>query len=177
MDAKRNTLLIGLAFIVLLASAYVENMIFFGVVGDILSNQLLSLVMLFIHNVLAVSLILLGMNFYVNLVVSDFFKREKYAYIVLEHPRTFAIVFTAMVLFLSILREASLLGGVKVEDLPLILLVSTPMAIVEGYGIFLTIKKTLNRTMSMKDLAYIYGIFFIAAIIEVGFINLLRLSQ
>lgn len=173
MNAKKNTILIGLAFIVLLALAYVENMIFFSVVGDILSNQLLSLVMLFIHNILAISLILLGMTFYVNLVVSDFFKNEKYAYIVLEHPRTFAMVFTVMILFLSILREGSLLGGVSIEALPFILLMSAPMAIVEGYGIYLTIKKTLSRAMSMKDLAYIYGIFFIAAIIEVGFINLL----
>lgn len=27
--------------------------------------------------------------------------------------------------------------------------------------------------MSMKDLAYIYGIFLIAAVMEVGFVNLL----
>ena len=173
MNAKRNTILIGLAFIVLLALAYVENMFFFSIVDDILNNQFLSLAMFFIHNILAISLILLGMTFYVNLVVSDFFKKEKYAYIVLEHPRTFAIVFTVMILFLSILREGSLFGGVSVEALPLILLVSAPMAIVEGYGIYLTIKKTLSRTMSMKDLAYIYSIFFIAAIIEVVFINLL----
>ena len=47
------------------------------------------------------------------------------------------------------------------------------MGIVEGYGIYLTIKKTLSRSMSTKDLIYIYGIFLIAAMIEVGFINLL----
>jgi hypothetical protein len=77
-----------------------------------------------------------------------------------------------MVVFLSILRGSSLLGGVDVEELPLILLMSAPIGIVEGYGIYLTIKKTLSRTMSTKDLAYIYGIFFIAAVMEVAFINL-----
>jgi len=41
--------------------------------------------MLFVHNVLVVSLILLGMTFYVNLVILNFFKREKYSHIVLEH--------------------------------------------------------------------------------------------
>jgi len=92
---------------------------------------------------------------------------------VLEHPRTFALVFTIMILFLSILRGSSLLGGISVEDLPLILLVSTPIGIIEGYGVYLTIKKTLSRTVSMKDLAFIYGIFFIAAVMEVVFINLL----
>jgi hypothetical protein len=106
-------------------------------------------------------------------VVSNFFKREKYAHIVLEHPRTFAIVFAAVVIFLSILRGSSLFGGISIEKLPLVLLISAPMGIVEGFGIYLTINKTLSRSMSTKDLIYIYGIFLIAAIIEVGFINLL----
>jgi hypothetical protein len=107
-------------------------------------------------------------------VVLNFFKREKYGNIVLEHPKTFALIFTVMIVFLSILRGSTLIyGGVTVEALPLILLISTPIGIVEGYGIYLTIEKTLRRTMSMKDLAYIYGIFLIAAIMEVGFVNVL----
>lgn len=174
MDAKRRTLLLGFVFIVFLIFSYVENMIFFNILSDVLADQFLAVAMLFINNVLVISLILLGMTFYVNLVILDFFKREKYAHIVLEHPRTFALVFTIMILFLSILRVSSLLyGGISVEDLPLILLISAPIGIVEGYGIYLTIKKTLSRAMSMKDLAYIYGIFLIAAIMEVAFINLL----
>ena len=174
MDAKRRTLLLGFVFIVFLIFSYVENMIFFNILSDVLADQFLAVAMLFINNVLVISLILLGMTFYVNLVILDFFKREKYARIVLEHPRTFALVFTIMILFLSILRVSSLLyGGISVEDLPLILLISAPIGIVEGYGIYLTIKKTLSRAMSMKDLAYIYGIFLIAAIMEVAFINLL----
>jgi len=173
LNTKKSAVLLGLAFIVLLALSYVENILFFSVVGDLFRNQFLAVIMLFIHNILAISLILLGMTFYVNLVVLNFFKREKYGHIVLEHPRTFAIVFALVILFLSILRGSSLLGGITVEELPLILLVSAPIGIVEGYGIYLTLKKTLSRTMSMKDLAYIYGIFLMAAIMEVGFINLL----
>ncbi len=176
MDAKRRTLLLGFVFIVFLIFSYVENMIFFNILGDVLANQFLAVAMLFINNVLVISLILLGMTFYVNLVILDFFKREKYARIVLEHPRTFALVFTIMILFLSILRVSNLIyGRISVEALPLILLVSAPIGIIEGYGIYLTIKKTLSRAMSMKTLAYIYCIFLVAAIMEVGFINLLRL--
>ncbi len=148
--------------------------------SDVLKNlsdiqsQLLAVGVLFLHNIIVISLILLGMTFYVNLVVLDFFKKEKYAHIVLEHPGTFAIVFTFMIIILSILRGSTILyGGIRIENLPLILLISAPIGIVEGYGIYLTIKKTLSRTISMKDLAYIYGIFLIAAIMEVGFINLL----
>lgn len=172
---KVNTALLGLAFLILLILSYVENNVFFqAFLQEIdIKNYLLFVTMVFIHNILVVSLILLGMTFYVNLVVSDFFKREKYANIILEYPRTFAFVFAVMIVILSILRGSSLLGGIDVEALPLILLVSAPVGIVEGYGIYLTIRKTLSREMSMKDLAYIYSIFFIAAIMEVAFINIL----
>ena len=172
-NQRKHTFLLGLAFLSLLALSYVENIIFFNILNDVLSNQFLAVVMLFVHNVLVVSLILLGMTFYVNLVLSDFFKREKYGGIVLEHPRTFALIFTIMILFLSILRGSSLLGGISIEALPLILLISAPIGIVEGYGIYMTIEKTLSRAMSLSALAYIYGVFLIAAIMEVGFINLL----
>ena len=175
IDERTRTVVLGLAFLIFLTLSYIENNFFFQMLKDVLQNPLLAVTMLFIHNVLVISLILLGMTFYVNLVISNFFKREKYAHIVLEHPRTFALAFTVMILFLSILREGNLFGGVSVEALPLILLISAPMGILEGYGMYLTIKKTLSRTMSMKDLAYIYGVFLIAAIIEVGFINLLIL--
>jgi len=130
--------------------------------------------MVFIHNVTVISLILLAMTFYVNLVVLGLFKGQKHEYVVLEHPGTFAIVFTILIVFLSILRGSTLIfGEVKVEALPKIMIVSAPIGMIEGYGIYLTIKKALSRTVSMKDLAYIYSIFFIAAVIEVIFIRLL----
>lgn len=172
MDAKKNTALLGLAFVAFLGLSYAENLFFFSILGDVLRNVFLAVIMLFLHNVLVVSLILLGMTFYVNLVVLGFFKKEKHDDVVISHPRSFALIFSLIVVFLSILRGATLInGGVTVELLPLVLLISTPIGIVEGYGIYLTIKKTLGRTMTMKGLASIYGIFLIASIMEVAFIN------
>ena len=128
--------------------------------------------MLFLHNILVVSLILLVMTFYVNLVVLNFFKNDKHADVIISHPRTFALVFSFIVVFLSILRGANMTqGGVNLEVLPLILLISTPIGIVEGYGIYLTIKRTLSRTMSMRSLAAVYGVFLVASLMEVAFIN------
>ena len=174
LAVKKSTALVGLAFVVFLGLSYAENRFFFSILGDVLQNPFLAVAMLFTHNVLVVSLILLGMTFYVNLVVLNFFKREKYADVIITHPRSFALIFTCIIIFLSILRGATLIyGGINLEALPLILLVSAPIGIVKGYGIYLTIKKTLGRTMSMKALAYIYGVFFVASVIEVGFINLL----
>jgi hypothetical protein len=143
-------------------------------VGNILQNQLLAVGMPFLHNVLVVSLILISMTFYANLVVLNFFKREKHADAVISRPRTFAAVFACTIIFLSILLGATLIkGGVTLETLPLILLVSAPADIVEGYGIYLTLKKTLSRTMSMRELVCICGLFFAASVMEVGFINML----
>lgn len=175
MDAARKrTVLLGLAFLLLLLLASFENTVFFTILRVVLQNHLLAVGMLFIHNVLVISLILLGMSFYVNLVVSNFFKREKYSHIALEHPRTFTLIFTLIIVFLSILRGGTLLyGGIILETLPLILLMSMPVGLVEGYGIYFALKKTLSRTLSTKDLTYIYGIFLIAAVIEVAFINIL----
>lgn len=162
-----------MAFVILLLLSYAENMLFFSILSEVLDNQFLAVAMLFIHNVLVVSLILLGMAFYTNLVL-NFFKKDKYELVVLEHPRTFAIIFAVVIVFLSILRGSNLIyGGILLNALPQLILVSAPIGIVEGYGIYLTITKTLSRTMSMKDLVYIYAIFLVAAVMEVGFINLL----
>lgn len=176
-DERKRAMLLGLAFLVFLAFSYFENIFFFRFLGDFFQNQLLAIFMFFIHNVLVISLILLGMAFYVNLVTLNFFKREKHGDVILEHSRLFALLFTFIIVFLSILRGRSLLGGISIESLPLILLISTPIGIVEGYGIYLTIKKTLSRSMSMKDLVYIYGIFLVAAIMEMAFIDLLLLAS
>ncbi len=174
LDLKKNTALLGLAFLVLLGLSYLENQFFFSILSDVLQNPMLVVGMLFLHNVLVVSLIIIGMTFYVNLVVLNFFKREKYADIVISYPKIFASVFACIIVFLSILQGATLInGGVTFETLPLILLVSTPVGIIEGYGIYLTIKRTLSRTITMKALTYIYGLFFLASVMEVGFIQLL----
>lgn len=175
MSEKKRTIVLGLAFLFALLLSSFENTVFFTILAkDILQNQLLAVGMIFLHNVLVISMILLGMSFYVSLVVSGFFKREKYSHIVLEHPQTFAIAFTVIIIFLSILRGLTLIyGKVSLEALPKILIMSTPIGIVEGCGVYLTLKKTLSRTLKTKDLIYIYAIFFIAAVLEVIFINLL----
>jgi hypothetical protein len=174
LHKRRRLVLLGLAFLILLILSYFENVIFFQTLNTLFLNQLLAFFMFFVHNITVISLILLGMTFYVNLVVQGFFKGQKHERVILEHPGTFAIVFTILIVFLSILRGSTLIfGEIMVDELPKILLASVPIGIVEGYSIYLTIKKTLSRTISLKDLAYIYGIFFIAAVVEVGFINLL----
>lgn len=173
MNHKKRTIILGLVFLLLLVFAYVENSSFFDSLGDVFSNPPLAVLFVFVHNVLVVSLILLGMTFYVGLVL-NFMPKRKIEYVVLHNPRIFAFVFTLMIIFISILRASMLVyGQVLVDTLALIILLSTPNAIIEGYGIFQTIEKTLKRKMTMKALAAIYTLFFVAALIEVGYVHLL----
>jgi len=173
VNQKKRTVILGLVFLLLLVPAYLENSSFFRISGNVFLNPPLAVLFIFIHNVLVVSLILLGMTFYVGLVLT-FMPKRKIEYVVLQNPRIFAFVFTIMIILLSILRASMLVyGQVVVNTLAFVILLSTPNAIIEGYGIFQTIEKTLKRKMTLKALVGIYLIFFIAAVIEVGYVHLL----
>jgi len=166
---KYRTVLLGLILLLFIFLAYFENRLFFNSVQRVFLSPLLAVAMVFIHNVLAISLILLSMTFYVDFVLTFMSRRQRYEYVVLEHPTVFALVFTAVILLVSILRTCMLVyGEVLLETLGFVLLVSIPNGLIEAYGIYLTIQKTLKQTISMKDLAVIYGLFFIAAVLEVG---------
>jgi hypothetical protein len=174
MKQKKRTIITGLVFVLLLIPAYLENGSFFRSSGDVFSNPLLAVLFIFIHNVLVISLILLGMTFYVGLVLT-FMPKRKIEYVVLNNPRKFAFVFTIMIILLSILRTSMIVyGQVFLNTLVFVILLSTPNAIIEGYGIFQTLERTFKRKMTLKALAGIYFLFFIAAIIEVGYVYLLR---
>ena len=174
MNPKKRTIVLGLVFLLSLVLAYSENNSFFGIVGDVFSTPLEAILFIFVHNVLVVSLILLGMTFYVGLVV-NFMSARKEEYVILHNPRIFAFIFTLIVIFISILRASTLVyGQVFLDTLVLVVLLSIPNAIVEGYGIFQTIARVLKRQMTLKALLAIYLLFFVAAIIEVGYVILLR---
>jgi len=171
-EAKR-TMVLGVVLLLCLVLAYIENVSFFNYLRDAFSSPPIAVLLVFIHNVLVVSLILVGMTFYVGFVL-NFMPKRKYEYVVLEHPSIFAFAYTVMILLISIFRTSTLVGSqIFIQTLPLVILLSAPNGIIEGYGIFQTIEKTLKRIMTMKDLAIIYILFFIAAVIEVGYIQLL----
>lgn len=174
LSSRKKAIILGVAFLVFLEFAYSVNVVFYSSLKDIFANPIVAVLMVFVHNVLAVSLIIVGMTFYVEYVVSALAGRRKIELIVIEHPRPFAIVFTIIVLLMSILRASTMVQGrVAVSSLTFIILLSLPNGMVEGYGIFLSIFKTLKKELTVKSLTWIYFIFFIAAIIEVGFVQLL----
>jgi len=173
MNPTKRTVTLGLVFLLFLALSYIENVSFFNYIKDVFMNVPLAVTLVFIHNLLAISLIILGMAFYVEFVLT-FLPEKKIERVVLRHPRIFALVFTIIILFMSILRASTLLQGqVAVNTLALVMLFSLPNGILEGYGIFRSIEKTLGRKLTFKDLAIVYSIFLLAAIFEVGFVHVL----
>ena len=174
MDAgKKNTIMLGLVFLFFLALSYVENTSFFVYIRDSFTNPLLAIPLVFVHNVLAISLIILAMAFYVGIVMT-FMPKRKIEYVIIDNPEIFAAVFTVVIILISVLRASTLVHGeVDVNTLALVILLSLPNGLVEGYGIFQAIKKTLKKTLAMRDLAVIYAIFFVAAVVEVGFVQVL----
>jgi len=172
---KKRTLMLGLVFLLFLVLAYVENTSFFIYVRNSFTNLPLGVVLVFIHNVLAISLIILGMAFYVEVVLT-FMPKRKIEYVVLQNPEVFAAVFAGMILLISILRASTLVKGqVEVSTLAMVILLSLPTGLIEGYGIYQAIRKTLKKSLRIRDLATIYAIFFIAAVVEVGFVQILLL--
>jgi len=105
VSEKKRTVTLGIVFLVCLSLAHVENISFFHYVKNVFSNPPLAILLVFIHNILAVSLILVGMVFYVDFVLV-FLPKRKYEYLLLQHLRLFALVFTVMILLVSISGRA-----------------------------------------------------------------------
>lgn len=110
MNETRKTIVLGVVFLLCLTLAYFENALFFTYLADIFSNPLSSMLVLFVHNVLVVSLIMVTMTFCVNFVLT-FLPKRKYEFEVLENPRLFAFIFTVIILVISILRTSDLVCG------------------------------------------------------------------
>ena len=135
--SQKRSVILGVTLLGFLFLAYIENTVFFSYSGNLFANPPLAVALVFIHNVLVVSLILLAMTFYVELVLS-FFKPRRYEYVVLQHPRIFALVFTLMIILLSIFRSSTIVwGSVFINALATVVLLSLPNGIIEGYGLSL----------------------------------------
>jgi hypothetical protein len=92
VNQKKRTAILGLVFLLLLIPAYLENSSFFRISGDIFLNAPLAVLFIFVHNVLVVSLILLGMTFYVGLVLT-FMPKRNIEYVVLQNPSHIRLCF------------------------------------------------------------------------------------
>ena len=172
MTEKSKVALLGVLFLVCLALAYFENILFFNSLDIVFATLWITVPVVFLHNVFAVSLIMLGMAFYVRFVLA-FLPQKRFEYVVLQHPRLFAFIFTIVILAVSILRANTLLRAQLLQNPMLIILLSLPQGILEAYAILLAIEKVLKRSLTLRNIATVYSIFLLAAILEVSFIHFL----
>lgn len=172
MTEKSKAVLLGLLFLACLILAYFENTLFFNSLGDVFATFWTAVSIVFLHNVFAVSLIMLGMTFYVKFVLT-FLPQRRFEYVVLQHPRLFASMFTLVILVVSILRTNTLLRTQFLQNLLLIVLLSLPQGVLEACAIFLSIEKILKRNLARKNVITVYSIFLLAAVLEVSLIHLL----
>ncbi len=68
INKKVRTAILGCVFALFLALAYLENTSFLRYINYFISTPSLAIVTFFTHNVVAVSLIIIGMSFYVEFV-------------------------------------------------------------------------------------------------------------
>lgn len=169
MNEKIETSLLGIVFLLFLLLGYIENSIIFKLASQIIiSNEVLGSLILFLHNVIVVSIIIIGMSFYIKVV--NFLPRRKFEYMVLEHPNFFSLFFAIIFFSLSIIRTINILK-VNLVDIFLFIVFSLPHGILEFYSIYLAIRFTLEKKFSINKLIFIYSILLISAILETFLIH------
>lgn len=169
MMAKEKTVALGFAFLFFLISAYFENKLFLENIRSFFVSPALTAAMFFVHNVIVVSLIIIGMSFYV-MVVKTFLPHRDVEYIVLNHPRFFAIVFTMIILTASVIRVGVVMGWRVMDMVTTATAIFLPHGVLEAFGIYIAVYRTLTERLTGRVLAAIYFVFLLAAILEVGFI-------
>jgi hypothetical protein len=163
LTEKAKVVLLGLLFLVFLTLAYFENILFFNSLDNVFATFWIAVPVVFLHNVFAVSLIMLGMGFYVKFVLT-FLPQRRIEYVILQHPRLFAFIFTLVILAVSVLRANTLLHTQLLENLMLIILLSLPQGILEAYAILLSIEKVLKRSLTLRNIVTVYSIFLLVSI-------------
>ncbi len=169
MRQKSKTIALGLTFLLFLGIAYFENRLFLENIRRFFVSPTLTVAMFFIHNVIVVSLIIIGMSFYV-MGVKTFLPQKGVEYIVLNHPRLFSIVFTMIILVASVMKVDVVIGGRAMDMVATAMAIFLPHGVLEAFGIYTAVHRTLTERLTGRTLAAIYFIFLLAAILEVGFI-------
>lgn len=116
--------------------------------------------LIFAHNSLAASVVAVGMllHTHVTEALPERFNRHD---VVLRHPKLFSAVFSALLILGSVCSYGGL-GSLNVSLIPLLL----PVAVVESYGLFIASLTGLEKRVSARNMAKVYAVFAIGAVLE-----------
>jgi len=172
LEPGRKVALQGLASSLALAALYLESPHSLSFMASIIKDWPLSVAVIFSHNVFAVSVISLCMVFYANLVALSRARWLRGANFVLRYPRAFSAFLSATVVLASVLKGAAA-AGARPCEISTILLLSLPVMLMEGYGLYMAVKGALTRSLNASTLLHVYSIFFVAALLEASLIIML----
>lgn len=146
-------------FIAFVFVAKFETSLMFSSIANLVPSALMVL-LLFTHNSLVTTTVLLGMLFIKSAV--DALPKRFWGYnrAIVEHQRGLAAVFTAV----FIVRSWFQFGGFSFELFPI--LIALPVVAIESYGIYLATFFGLHGRVSVSDLLKVYITFLIGAIVE-----------
>jgi len=147
-------------FLSLLIFARFETEIFVSSVRLLKADALMA-TLIFAHNSLAATTVSVGMLFLSCLVeaLPERFKRREAS--ALKHPRLFSAAFAVLLVLGSLLQ----FGGLKALDV-LPLLMTLPVAAIEVYGLYLAVLCGLRKRVSASNMAKVYTVFLVGAMVE-----------
>jgi len=172
LEFRRKVALQGLASFAAITLLYVESVYSLPFLVGVLNIWPLALATIFSHNAFAASAIMLCMIFCTNLTALFKERKCRGAALALRHPGAFSAAFAAVVVLTSLLRGAGL-ANAQLQDIPTMALISLPVMVMEGYGLYLAVKNVLTKNVRAKTLLQVYTVFFAAAAVEASLITLL----
>ena len=167
----RNAVLLGLALAALIILVRFESGALFSSAPMVLcSGPLAAAALIFAHNSLAATVVLVGMGFYAaltDILPEKLVRRER---LIRERARPFSAALAALIL-LNSLRAG--LFAITLNVLPLLL----PIAALEGYGLYLAALFPLKGRITAANLVKVYAVFLVGAILEAALIAISPLSR
>ncbi len=161
LGKRLRAFMLGIAFAALLVCAHFESKAFISNAEAVLRSGLWMALLIFAHNSLAATTATAGMCFYVFLAEAVPRLRDKGYFLIQRNAKLFSAAFTILIIFNSLLLG----GGLQVFNVQLVHF-WIPVAAVEACGMYLAILYPLTGRLSALNMAKVYSVFLIGAILE-----------
>jgi len=162
----RKVLALGLATATLLACVRFETEVFTSNAFAVLRSGPWMAALIFAHNSLAATAVTAGMSFYTAVVEAlpeRFRNRDVF---IGKRAGLFSAAFATLIVFNSLLIGAGT-AALNLQLIPLWL----PVAIIEAYGMYLATLYPLQRRAFASNMAKVYFVFLIGALVETAIIH------
>jgi hypothetical protein len=159
LEDKLRVAVLGLVFSALLSLVHFESRVFMPLADWVVHARAVMVVLIFTHNSLAATAIVVGMLFASTFVEALPVKYRRGNGVAVARPKVFSAVFAVLL----VLRSLLVWGGSLNANA---LLHCVPVAALEACGLYLATLMGLRSSVSMKNMATLYALFLAGAIME-----------